>query len=200
MKHELNEIQMVKAVGQNGEESIKECNEINSTSLYRCSIKLQGLKNFNIVGSFEIKNQTMPIEQSASVTAVEKKYSVMIQTDKSHYKPGEEVKMRIFSIQPSGLPVSIEEITSFHVEIRNKYGEVVKTFTIKDYRRVVYSRTFQIDQDAFLGTHKIHVWSHNNNTYDYEILFGESIMLSVRQPPTITDNSTQSIDSKVSGI
>lgn len=82
----------------------------------------------------------------------------MIQTDKPKYKPGDNVRMRVFFVHPNGRPVNESEITKFHLQVRNVYDEIVYESTENPYQVQVYSKEFPLLDYAFEGKYKILVW------------------------------------------
>lgn len=154
-------------------ENMRNCKKYNDKIpyLYQCFVKSNEkdskTQNVDISVTLSDKNNIKLKKQYAGISIIKKKYSVIIQTDKPKYKPGDEVHMRIFFIKPNGKPVQLQEIGSFHIEVRNKYDEPIVSFTIEKYKRVVYTRKFTISENAFLGMHKILVWSQGPFNQNY---------------------------------
>lgn len=84
----------------------------------------------------------------------------MIQTDKPKYKPGDDVKIRIFFIHPDGTAVNETYIKNFHLEIRNNADEKLDAFSFKNFEPKVYTYIYPVSKDPLMGYYKINVWTN----------------------------------------
>lgn len=133
--------------------------------------------------------------QHVNVTMMKKEYSVMIQTDKAVYKPGDEVKFRVFLINPDGTPVSSKKIKNLHIELRNKYDEKIQALTYEPYTRMVYTNQLKLNEHGFIGTYRIYVWPNydqENGKYkseEDELEPDEVIIENVNLPDTLNSSN-----------
>lgn len=84
----------------------------------------------------------------------------MIQTDKTKYKPGDDVNIRIFFIHPDGTAVNETYIKNFHVEIRNNFDEKLDAVSFKNFEPKVYNYKYPVSKDPFEGDYRINVWTN----------------------------------------
>lgn len=84
----------------------------------------------------------------------------MLQTDKSKYKPGDRVNMRLFFVHFNGRPVNNTNLRNFRIEICNRYGERIWTKSKELHFPVVYTYELNISEEAFLGNYTVLVWTN----------------------------------------
>lgn len=108
---------------------------------------------------FRKGNGSEEIIQSVTLSTFNLKFFTMIQTDKPKYKPGDRVNIRLFFIHTDGSPVNVSDIEEIRMEIRNNYDDLLDTFFIQDYQPKVYTHTYHLSDEPFLGIYKIHVWT-----------------------------------------
>lgn len=99
-------------------------------------------------------------EQSINISTIRDDFTVMLQTDKPKYKPGDRLNMRLFFVRPSGKPVSTEKLKNFHIEIRNSYGEPIWSDGTAEYEVKVYTYQMILNEEALTGNYTIFVWTN----------------------------------------
>jgi CD109 antigen len=119
-----------------------------------CALQEKILSDFKINAEF-LNSQN----QSVTVTSIKKDFSVFIQTDKAIYKPGDKIRMRIFFLEPTGLPVSTKNLKTFRIEIRNSYNQLIQQHT-HTYVKKVYKKSMNLSSNCFIGKYKILIWKN----------------------------------------
>uniref|UniRef100_A0A452HFE2 CD109 antigen n=1 Tax=Gopherus agassizii TaxID=38772 RepID=A0A452HFE2_9SAUR len=97
---------------------------------------------------------------STSLLFEHKSISVFIQTDKSLYKPGQEVKFRIVTVDPDLKPFK----TSLSIYIRDPRGNLIQQWLAEKGDLGMVSRRFQLSTSPLLGDWSIQV--QVNVTFD----------------------------------
>lgn len=125
---------------------------------------------------------------SASLEFQSKGCFVFIQTDKSKYKPGQEVKMRILTVLLDLKPYE----TSLDIHIRDPRGNLIEQWLEEQSDLGVVSQTFQLSEHPPLGDWSIQVQVNKQNHYQtftvmeyvlpkFEVLLATSSHLSVNK-------------------
>lgn len=78
-----------------------------------------------------------------------KDFSVLLQTDKPIYKPGELVRFRAFAVDAETLPVDLIEMA---VQVTDPDGNVVKLWRNVSVDMGLYEGSFQLADSVELGT------------------------------------------------
>lgn len=95
--------------------------------------------------------------QSVIIHTLTKKNSVLIQTDKAMYKPGDVVKYRVLILDSSTKPYDYNKLT---IQILDLYGAVLEENDVSSYTlhgEMVQKREFRIPEDTILGNWAISV-------------------------------------------
>lgn len=126
-------------------------------------------QNFKLSADFaDSKN---PATQSVEISTAREDFTAMIQTDKSKYKPGDVINMRLFFIHFNGRPVNDTRLKNFHIEIYNRFGESIWTQSETLYSPKVYTYQIEINEEAFIGNYTILVWANREglkNIFDVD--------------------------------
>uniref|UniRef100_A0A674JZP3 CD109 antigen n=1 Tax=Terrapene triunguis TaxID=2587831 RepID=A0A674JZP3_9SAUR len=101
---------------------------------------------------------------STSLLFEHKSISVFIQTDKSLYKPGQEVKFRIVTVDPDLKPFK----TSLSIYIRDPRGNLIQQWLAEKGDLGMVSRRFQLSTSPLLGDWSIQV--QVNVTFDFFVV------------------------------
>lgn len=99
-----------------------------------------------------------PTIQSVEISTAREDFTAMIQTDKSKYKPGDVINMRLLFVHFNGRPVNDTRLENFHFEVHNRYGESIWTESETLYSPKVYTYQIDINEEAFIGNYTIFVW------------------------------------------
>lgn len=169
-------------------QQIKQCLRLQPQS-YASSTKGYILSaSLNFTGK---NGLTTKIDQSVQFSTFRSKFLTLVQTDKPKYKPGDIVKIRIFFIHVDRTAVSDTDIRNFHVEIRNKYDDVLNSYSVRLFKPKVYTNTFSLSNEAFEGNYKIMVWVNvpeqtnidDETTYDEQkTVFDDTGCFSDKKP------------------
>uniref|UniRef100_A0A8C3II12 CD109 antigen n=1 Tax=Chrysemys picta bellii TaxID=8478 RepID=A0A8C3II12_CHRPI len=98
---------------------------------------------------------------STSLLFEHKSISVFIQTDKSLYKPGQEVKFRIVTVDPDLKPFK----TSLSIYIRDPRGNLIQQWLAEKGDLGMVSRRFQLSTSPLLGDWSIQVQVNDQTHY-----------------------------------
>lgn len=119
--------------------------------------------------SFTVQNYTLKarvaeinFEQSVEIFTVKKRYSVLIQTDKPLYKPGDNIKFRVLLIDFEMKPYRVDKMK---VEFFDPLNNVVAQIEEEEYAKLekgVYVNSFGIAMDPIMGKWGIRVVSSVN--------------------------------------
>lgn len=105
-----------------------------------------------IVGEFSYnEKKRVNFVQAAN----EKNEILMLQTDKSMYKPGEKIRFRALVLDRETRPANVEKATFF---VKDPKGNRIKQW--QDARLNEFSQfndEFELSQNAILGNHEIHM-------------------------------------------
>lgn len=94
------------------------------------------------------------------ITTTREDFAVILQTDKTKFKPGDVVNMRLFFVDFNGRPVPKAKIKNFYIEIRNQYDEVIWSEGLTPYTPKVFTYQTKLSHEAFLGNYTIYVWKN----------------------------------------
>nr|XP_025043911.1 CD109 antigen [Pelodiscus sinensis] len=106
-------------------------------------------------------NDRLLFSNSTSLLFEHKSISVFIQTDKSLYKPGQEVKFRIVTVDPDLKPFKI----SLSIYIRDPRGNLIQQWLAEKGDLGVLSRKFQLSTSPVLGDWSIQVQVNDQTHY-----------------------------------
>ncbi|XP_067388743.1 CD109 antigen isoform X2 [Emydura macquarii macquarii] len=117
-------------------------------------------------GSYELlvkghAEDRLLFSNSTSLLFEHKSISVFIQTDKSLYKPGQEVKFRIVTVDPDLKPFK----TSLSIYIRDPRGNLIQQWLAEKGDLGVVSRKFQLSTSPLLGDWSIQVQVNDQTHY-----------------------------------
>ncbi|CAM5099815.1 unnamed protein product [Eretmochelys imbricata] len=98
---------------------------------------------------------------STSLLFEHKSISVFIQTDKSLYKPGQEVKFRVVTVDPDLKPFK----TSLSIYIRDPRGNLIQQWLSEKGDLGMVSRRFQLSTSPLLGDWSIQVQVNDQTHY-----------------------------------
>lgn len=103
--------------------------------------------------------------QSVRIHTIVKKYSVLIQTDKAIYKPGDKIQIRVLVLDAETKPYNYE---SLRLTIADAYGNVIHE-TEHDNDLVVEDH-HEITEDPFLGEWILKVQIDDDDTFTTKTL------------------------------
>lgn len=89
-----------------------------------------------------------PVSITKELNIVRKDYSVLLQTDKPVYKPGDLVRFRAFAVESETLPVDLFEM---NVQVSDPDGNVVKLWHNVCVHAGLYEGSFQLADSVKLG-------------------------------------------------
>lgn len=96
--------------------------------------------------------------QSVRIHTIVKKYSVLIQTDKAIYKPGDMIQIRVLVLDAETKPYNY---VSLRLTISDAYGNVVHE--IEHDNDLVFEERYKITEDPFLGEWTLKVQIDNDD-------------------------------------
>lgn len=101
-------------------------------------------------------------KQTVQIFTVTKAYSVLIQTDKPLYKPGDKVKFRVLITNDEMKPYQVDELK---VELSDALDNVVSFHDgeAEDLEKGVFVNEFEIATEPVMGEWKIRVISKSKN-------------------------------------
>lgn len=103
----------------------------------------------------EVKNESgEKFEAKRSLDMNMKKHSVFVQTDKSIYKPSDNIQFRVLALDAETKPLSTSNIEMF---ISDGADNRVKQFDTPKFHKGVFQSELQLSDSPVLGTWKIHV-------------------------------------------
>lgn len=103
-------------------------------------------------------------EQSVDIFVIPKRYSVLVQTDKPFYKPGDKVNFRVLIINSE---MKLHELSHFSIYIEDKFGNIIKA--IEDdlhldtdrFDNGVITDSFQLLEEPVMGKYNIRVMTND---------------------------------------
>ena len=117
------------------------------------------VQNFTLI----VRIPSEQFEQSVNLFTIEKQYSVLIQTDKPTYKPGDTVRFRILVIDSDKKPYAVKRLK---VELIDTFDNVVSKYEEKKIEKLkigVISGEFSIVTEPIMGMWQIRISSFDSN-------------------------------------
>lgn len=105
--------------------------------------------------NLEVKNESgEKFEATRSLDMNMKKFSVFIQTDKSMYKPSDNIQFRILALDADTKPL---QISSVEIYITDGADNRVKQYDDPKFHKGVFQSELQLSDSPVMGSWKIHV-------------------------------------------